>query len=97
LASPGSLMGFVALPVKYLPYVTIAIVGHFWWWTMWAPDERGRSHPLERLGRALQWLQSLIGEGNGLAGVVVCKLFLLDDPAGFSSGHNWGSCRRLGS
>ncbi|KAF8335518.1 hypothetical protein F5887DRAFT_988955 [Amanita rubescens] len=70
-------MGFVALPVKYLPYVTIAIVGHFWWWTMWAPDERGRSHPLERLGRALQWLQSLIGEGNGLAGVVLITVICI--------------------
>ena len=75
-----------------------AIVGHFWWWTMWASDERGRPPPLERLGRAPQWLQSLIGEGNGpRGGNGVQVIPPRRPPTASSSGHAWGSGRRLGS
>ena len=44
-----------------------AIVGHFWWWTMWM-TERGRAPMFERYGRAPEWLRSLIGRGGPMPG-----------------------------
>lgn len=76
-----------------------AIVGHFWWWAMWASDERGRRPALERFGRAPRWLQSLIGEGNGPRGGNGVEVIppIRPPATGFSSRHEWGSGRRLGS
>ena len=76
-----------------------AIVGHFWWWAMWASDERGRPPVLERFGRAPRWLQSLIGEGNGPRGGNGVQVIPppVRPATGFSSRHEWGSGRRLGS
>ena len=72
-----------------------AIVGHFWWWTMWAPGERGRRPVLEWLGRAPGWLQSLIGEGNGPRGGGGVQVIPPRRPV--AGGYNWGAGRRLGS
>ncbi|KAF8621343.1 hypothetical protein AX15_007874 [Amanita polypyramis BW_CC] len=72
-----------------------AIIGHFWWWTMWAPAERGRRPILEWLGRAPGWLQSLIGEGNGPRGGGGVQVIPPRQPA--TGGHTWGGGRRLGS
>ncbi|KAK2463828.1 hypothetical protein APHAL10511_004133 [Amanita phalloides] len=76
-----------------------AIVGHFWWWTMWAPDERGRRPRLEWLGRAPRLFRLYIGEeGNGPRGGGGVEVIPPRRPTtGSSTGYNWGAGRRLGN
>ncbi|KAF8632163.1 hypothetical protein AX17_004904 [Amanita inopinata Kibby_2008] len=126
LAPPGtqtSLMGLLTLPVKYLPYIMIAmdllmagpaaaaqgiagaVVGHFWWWSVWGTGAPGQRPLLESFGRAPGWLRSLIGgDGPAAAGggpvggvhVIPPRRPAAAD-SGSTSGYNWGTGQRLGS
>jgi len=76
-----------------------AIVGHFWWWTMWSA-ERGRRPLLEPYSHAPAWMRWIVGDGTGPAGVRGgVQVIPPRNPAGGSTfGYNWGSGgRRLGT
>ncbi|KIL57692.1 hypothetical protein M378DRAFT_87507 [Amanita muscaria Koide BX008] len=119
LAPPGaqtSLLGLLTLPVKFMPYIMIAmdflmggpaaaaqgiagaVVGHLWWWTMWAA-EGGQRPMLETYARAPGWLRSLVGDGNGPVGGAGVHVIPPRQPAAARprTGHSWGSGRRLGT
>ncbi|KAM6492704.1 Der1-like family domain containing protein [Amanita muscaria] len=119
LAPPGaqtSLLGLLTLPVKFMPYIMIAmdflmggpaaaaqgiagaVVGHLWWWTMWAA-EGGQRPMLEAYARAPAWLRSLVGDGNGPVGGAGVHVIPPRQPAAARprTGHSWGSGTRLGT
>ncbi|KAF9486193.1 DER1-domain-containing protein [Pholiota conissans] len=89
-----------------------AAVGHLWWWTVWG-GELGSRGLLGPYSNAPQWLRILFGEdgrpaqppaaggaAEGLARSGVHVTAPRPPPgaaAGSSTGHSWGSGRRLGT
>lgn len=79
--------------------VTGMVVGHVWWWGVF--DTRA----LQAFGTAPGWLRGLIGgpdggssAGGGIGGVHVVPPRDRQQPAtGRTTGHSWGSGRRLGT
>ncbi|KAF8074118.1 Der1-like family-domain-containing protein [Lyophyllum atratum] len=41
-----------------------AVVGHFWWWSVWGGETGGRGGALVAYGQAPQWMRNLVGEGR---------------------------------
>lgn len=87
-----------------------AAVGHLWWWTVWG-GELGSRGVLGPYSMAPQWLRRLFGEeerprrppaaGGAAAGLARSGVHVTA-PAGApttgtSTGHTWGSGRRLGT
>ena len=109
---PYVMIGFdllMAGPQVAAQSVAGAVVGHAWWWSIWG-GELGSQGVLGAYARAPQWMRNLLGEtrntpppaaggtaaGLRQAGIHVSAPRQTPQPA-TSSGHNWGSGRRLGS
>ncbi|KAF9566580.1 DER1-domain-containing protein [Agrocybe pediades] len=87
-----------------------AVVGHAWWWTVWG-GELGSQGLLTAWSRAPQWVRKFMGETNtptalaaggaaaGLerSGIHVTAPRDRAQPAGGTTGHNWGRGQTLGS
>ncbi|KAF9566573.1 hypothetical protein CPC08DRAFT_628402 [Agrocybe pediades] len=87
-----------------------AVVGHAWWWSVWGGG-LGSQGILTSWIRAPRWLRKLMREHNlpgapvaggsaaalERAGIHVTAPRDRAQPAGGTSGHNWGSGRTLGS
>jgi Derlin-2/3 len=87
------------------------VVGHLWWWSVFADAAGGGGGNRGAFGwvRAPGWLRSIIGDGpGGVSGsatggtggvhVVPPRRLAAEAASGSSSGgHQWGSGNRLGS
>ncbi|KAF8645584.1 hypothetical protein AX16_007718 [Volvariella volvacea WC 439] len=45
-----------------------AVVGHFWWWSIWGSNNITPSGPFAALGTAPQWLRKMMGEDGSSSG-----------------------------
>jgi len=85
-----------------------AVVGHAWWWSVWG-GELGSQGVLSSYARAPQWMRNLLGEtgtrpppaaGGTAAGLAQSGIHVSTSrqatQSTTSTGHTWGSGRRLG-